>query len=135
MNFTERDSLEAEPDINIIPLIDVLFFIIIFFVMSTSFMQNGGLDVNLPTAATKRAETKSEEIVITVAKDGEFAVQGKRMSLEDLQRELKVSAEHSPRPVIVIQADKDTLHGRVVELMDLARSSGFEQLSVATVPK
>ncbi len=102
--------------------------------MSTSFTQSGGVDVNLPSASTKRSETKAEELVVTVGRSGELVVKGTRTSKEGLAKALSESAKLAQRPVNVIQADKDTAHGQVVEIMDLARQNGFEQLAVATVP-
>lgn len=133
--FFDETELDAEmPEINVIPLIDVLFFIVIFFVVSTSFTQQSGFDVNLPTSSAHQQARSGEDIVIALTKDGSIVFEGEAHSPVELEEALKRSLDGAARKLVVVNADKSVAHGRVVQVMDLAKRAGAAQLAIATNP-
>jgi len=134
MNFS-RGEMEEELsfDINVIPLIDVLLVLLIFFMASASFVANGGLDVKLPTSANQTKGAAGEPLRILVSKDGALSFEGKLVSQEELVAMLR--RHDNKRETVVIRADEKSEHGAVVRAMDSAKSAGFDKVAIATAPK
>ena len=136
MNF-RRGSRSAEPEINLIPLIDVVLVIIIFLMLTTTFSKVSGLEINLPTAESEGAESVAEEIVVAVTAAGEVLVNrqpvGER-SIDAIAVALgkAVSGESSEPPVIVINADAKAAHQSVVDVMQAAQRAGLPHITFAT---
>lgn len=129
--FFDGDSLE----INITPLIDVVFILLIFFMVTTTFDENAGLQVQLPKAEQRRAaEQNAELLTVTITRGGELHIAGKQMSLPDLEKRLRDYAAASPHATLILRADAGTTHGRVVQVMDLAKRLGVSKLAIATEP-
>ena len=119
--------------IDMTPMVDVMMLLVIFFMMSTTFiLTNPGLEVNLPKAAA--ASNQPDNIVVAIGKDGQIAV-GDRIvsSLEEL-RSLLVSVA-GKQPVVYVKADDEVRHGRVVEVMDEIRKTGIAKMSIAVAIK
>ncbi len=130
MNFLQEE--EVRPDINIVSLIDVVLILLVFLMISTQFVTQSGIEVNLPQAVTEEVKS-SEELIITLTKKGNIYFRGKRLSEESLQRKLDALAlKYAKTKPIIIRADKEGPHGRVVRMMDLAKESGFAKLAIAT---
>jgi biopolymer transport protein ExbD len=134
MNFS-RGEIEEELsfDINVIPLIDVLLVLLIFFMTSASFIANGGLDVKLPASNNQSKAPPGEQLRIVVLQDGSLQFDGKAISETELVEKLKLS--QGKAETIVIRADEKSEHGAVVRAMDAAKSAGFEKVAIATSPK
>lgn len=115
--------------LDITPLVDVVFNLLIFFALTLNFVSYGGIDVNLPTAASVASEPIKENIVISLDENGSVFYNEDQVSFERLKLNLR-SAEDK-RPVVIINADKTVLHGQVVRVMDLVKSEGFSKLSIA----
>ena len=133
MNFS-RGEIEEEIsfDINVIPLIDVLLVLLIFFMASASFIANGGLDVKLPASSNQSKSASAEQLRIVVLQDGSLQFEGKTLSEVELVARLKANIGKSES--VVIRADEKTEHGNVVRAMDAAKSAGFEKVAIATTP-
>ena len=131
MNF-RRGSRSAEPEINLIPLIDVVLVIIIFLMLTTTFSKVSGLEINLPTA-----ESVAEEIVVAVTAAGEVLVNrqpvGER-SIDAIAAALgkAVPGQSAEPPVIVINADAKAAHQSVVDVMQAAQRAGLPHITFAT---
>ncbi len=128
--------LPDDPDpplqINIVPMIDVIFAILAFFVMSTLFLtRSQGLPVNLPNAETAEAQAQTQ-IVVTIDPQGQLMVDQQPVDLVILENEVRSRLSASQNPLVVINADTDTQHGRVVEVMDRLRQIDGIQLAIAT---
>lgn len=129
--------LNEEPDrpagINIVPAIDIIFSILAFFVISTLFLtRSEGLPVNLPEAATGESQSSSE-IYITLADDGTLSVNKTSVELEQLLPTVrKEMASDTEQQLIIVNADEQVAHGRVVRVMDRLRSIDGVQLAIAT---
>ncbi len=138
MNF-HRGRSRDEPEINLIPLIDVLLVIIIFLMLTTTYAQFSGLEINLPTAdASKQAELPNE-IKVAVTATGQVLVNKEALAnaevstiSEALRRAAGTGGAGSKEPIIVINADAKATHQSVVDVMQAAQSAGYPHISFAT---
>ncbi len=129
-----RDTARRETAlINLTPLIDVVFLLLIFFMVSTSFAIVRGIRVDLPTTATPQ-EKIEQNIVISVNKEGKIYLGKIPISEKDLVARLKRQIGNK-RSLVIINADKDVRHGTVVGVMDLAKEGGAGKLGVLTTPR
>lgn len=125
-----------DPELNLISLVDVVLLLVIFFMLSTTFVQEGQLRVELPEAGSATAERTRQPIVITITAQGSYRINGR--ALVNNQRETlhsalrQVSAEAGTQP-ITIRADARATHQAVVTAMDVAARLGFTQVNIATV--
>jgi biopolymer transport protein ExbD len=116
--------------INIAPLVDVVFLLVIFFAVSTTFLETSGLKLELP-ASSSTAQREPRELTVLLASDGTLAFEGESVTEEQLGPRLRLAIEESERKIVVLRADTSTSHGDVVRVMDLIRESGAEGLTVA----
>lgn len=134
MNFRHRDR--DEPEINLIPFIDILLVVLIFLVLTTTYQRFKELQITLPAANAEAPQPKPQEIVVAVAHDGRYAINGQVLevaSVEALVRLLREAASASTAsPVVVINADAAATHQSVINVMDAARRSGLSQITFAT---
>ncbi|MBH8566319.1 biopolymer transporter ExbD [Nostoc sp. CENA67] len=129
--------LQDEPDlpaqINIVPMIDVIFAILTFFIMSTLFLtRSEGLPVNLPKAATAKQQQVPAKITITVNKQGEVSVNREAIAVENLTQRVKALVGSNPESLVIINADETVSHGKVVAVMDQVRQVQGAKLAIAT---
>jgi biopolymer transport protein ExbD len=134
MNFQRGRSQDA-PEINLIPLIDVLLVIIIFLMLTTTYAKNSGLEINLPTAdASKQAEPPNE-ISVAVTATGQVLINKAPLTNTDvaaISDALRRAAGSGKDPVIVINADAKATHQSVVDIMQAAQAAGYPHISFAT---
>jgi len=134
MNFKKGTSRE-EPEINLIPLIDLFLVIIIFLMVTTTYSKFAELQITLPTADADKAPQRSAEIDIAVTQDGRYSIDGRQMSTRDvdgLAEALRASASTRKDPVIVINADALSTHQAVVNVMEAARAAQISNITFAT---
>lgn len=131
MKFTEGNRAEGI-QIDITPIVDTVFNLMIFFALSMNFMLNPGIKVDLPESSVEEIIQKEKEVTVSVTKEGNIMVDSNSVSLDQLFGELKKISDKNPQAVIVIQADKNVSHGRVVQIMDVARSSGIKRIAIST---
>jgi biopolymer transport protein ExbD len=120
--------------LNMTPLIDVVLVLIVFFLMTTTFVLAPGMKVDLPPGSAMQRVSDSDTTVV-ITQDGTVYYQNAGVDLQALQMALRQAQHQHPGLRLVIQADKSAQHGRVVEVMDLAKSLGIERLAIATAPK
>ena len=133
LQFKHRRT--EEPEINLIPFIDVLLVILIFLMLSTTYSKFTELQVNLPVADAERARDYPREIVVAVSADGRYAVDKRPVdgrSVEALQAALRSAAAERRDPVVVVSADAMAAHQSVINVMDAAHRAGLAQLTFAT---
>ncbi len=133
MNF--RKHRREEVSVNLTPLIDVVFLLLIFFMVSTTFTKASQLSIDLPEATGEPSETPKEQIEILVDESGSYRVNGQALvdsNIRTLQAAIyKTSAGDTTLPM-VISADAQASHQSVVRAMDAAGKMGFVHLSIAT---
>lgn len=118
--------------IDMTPMVDVMMLLVIFFMMSTTFIiTHPGFSVTLPKATA--AVEQTENITVLINKDGQVAIDNRTVSLNELKSVLTGLA--GKQPVVYVKADKDVKHGVVVEVMDEMRKVGISKMSVAVEPK
>ncbi len=133
MNFRRRRRLE-EPEINLIPFIDVLLVVLIFLMLSTTFNQLTQIQITLPTANTEKQDTAPETLTLTIQADGRYSLNQqaiKATAVADIQAALQ-SAQIGPQTVLVIAADQNVRHQSVVAAMEAARRSGLSRVTFAS---
>jgi biopolymer transport protein ExbD len=129
--------LPDEPDIpaqiNIVPMIDVIFAILTFFIMSTLFLtRQEGLPVNLPKAATSQQAQIPTKITVTVEANGQVSLNRQPTTVETLTEQIRTLMGTNPESVVVINADKTVEHGMIVSVMDKVRQVKGAKLAIAT---
>ena len=133
MRFRRRRS--EEPEINLIPFIDVLLVILIFLMLSTTYSKFTELQVTLPVADAEKARDRPNEIIVSVAADGRYAVNRKPVdgrSVEVLTAELSAAATGVANALVIVSADATAAHQSVINVMDAARRAGLARLTFAT---
>jgi biopolymer transport protein ExbD len=131
------DEPDIPPQINLIPMIDVVFAILTFFIMSSLFLtKQQGLPVNLPKAANaQQQQIASEAITLTINKKGNISLGDKSIALDKLDEEVRNLIPDNQEELVIINADRDVNHGRVVAVMDRLREIEGVKLAIATENK
>jgi biopolymer transport protein ExbD len=133
MLFPEEN--DAPPQINIVPMIDVVFALLTFFIISTLFLtRSEGLPVNLPQAATAKSQQQTR-IAVTVQPNGEIALNKRPVQLSELQVGVKALVQANQQSVVVINADEKVPHGQIVSVMDEIRKIDGVKMAIATKKK
>jgi len=117
-------------DINIAPLIDLVFLLLIFFLVTTSFVKETGIDVNRPIASTAMPKEKGN-ILIGVDSDGRVFLEGRQIDIRSVQAHIERCLAENPEGSIVIVADKNSHTGIVIRVMDQCRLAGAKNISIA----
>lgn len=129
------DGVFAE--INITPLTDIFLVLLIIFMVTSSVIVNqasggakAGLKVNLPTGGKADVTAAPTDLSIAVLADGQIVLSGDVISEDELKKSLAATYEKNPGTLIVIQADEGVPHGKVVEVMEMAKTAGFAELAI-----
>jgi biopolymer transport protein ExbD len=133
MNF-RRSAVTDEPEINLIPFIDVLLVVLIFLMLSTTYSRFTELQVTLPTADAEKLKERPQELVVSVGSDGRYAVNRQALdgrSVELLTARLKELSSGRPETVVVVTADALAAHQSVVNVLDAARRAGLARITFA----
>ena len=126
------DEPDLPPQLNIVPMIDIIFAILAFFIISTMFLtKQQGLPVNLPNAITAKPQVSEDAITVTVDSKGKISLNRKAVTLNTLQPKLQELIGSQPQVLVMVQADKKVNHGTVVTVMDKLRQMEGVQLAIA----
>ena len=128
-------SLKEEVSVNLTPLIDVVFLLLIFFMVTTTFSRNTNILINLPEASGEAIEQQPVEIEILIAQNGTYSVNGRQLVNSQIETLMRVVAEVSGGDnsiPMIITADANTTHQSVVTAMDAVAQLGFTSLNIAT---
>ena len=134
MNF-QRGREQDVPEINLIPLIDVLLVIIIFLMLTTTYSKFSGLEINLPTADANSQAEQPNEVSVAITASGQVLVDKVPLVAADVKaisEALRRAAGDRTDPVIVINADAKATHQSVVDIMQAAQTAGYPHISFAT---
>lgn len=142
MRFGTREN-EGDADINLTPLIDVVFLLLIFFMVTTTFSREAEIKLQLPEASSEEKATSPEDNMVTIqiSDIGQFGVKGPdddvprelvSAQVQTLRRAIERAAGDLTNPIILIRADALAPHRDVINVMDAARTLGFYQITFAT---
>jgi len=134
MDF-RRGARREDPEINLIPMIDVLLVIVIFLVVTTTYARYSELQINLPSAAANEVQERPNQINVAVTANGQYVIDRVAMNARDaaaLSVELKRAARGNPDPMIIINADANATHQSVINVMEAARIAGFGRITFTT---
>ena len=135
MNF--RPGSRDEPEINLIPFIDVLLVVLIFLMLSTTYSKFTELQLKLPVADAETQRDYPKEVLVTVTSDGRYTVNKTAVygnGVDTLSASLKNAAQAGKDTVVIISADASAAHQSVVSVMEAARRAGLTQITFATQP-
>ena len=133
MNF--RKARPEEPEINLIPFIDVLLVVLIFLMLSTTYSKFTELQITLPVADAEKQRDRQHEVIVAVSADGRYAVNRKPVegrSVEALTAALTAAAGGANDVFVIVSADATAAHQSVINVMDAARRAGLARLTFAT---
>ncbi|MGK2906409.1 MAG: ExbD/TolR family protein [Desulfuromonadales bacterium] len=130
MSFLRKPS--DEPRIDLTPMVDVVFLLLIFFMISTTFVESPGISIKLPEASSQTIDREPKELKIYLSRDGDIFYRDQKISLDDFKALLAEHQSDAEQTTVLLLADQESRHGKVVTLMDLARDAGFVKLAIAT---
>lgn len=119
--------------IDLTPMLDVIFILLIFFIVTTSFVRESGIKINRPNAQTAQKEDKTS-ILVAVSPEGEIWIDRQRVDIRGLRAAIQRLRAQNPEASVVIQADQNARAGLMVEAMDQARLAGVQNVAVAATP-
>ncbi len=136
MRFDDNADDAIVAEINITPLTDVALVLLIIFMISSTAMMESGLQVKLPSSKSTSvsAAQKGKPIYVTIAKDGNIAINDKVSNEENLAATLKEVVAQSADKTVIIRGDESIFLGKAVKIMDAARTAGAEKIAIATQP-
>ncbi len=130
MRFSQSKREEISLGISIAPLIDIVFLLLIFFMVTSHFEIITGIDITLPDITERGSDQLADTVIVAIDKAGDCYLREKKVTLKDLYLRLKGSGEQKGINLI-LQADRDVKHGHVVRIMDLAKRAGVTSIVIA----
>lgn len=126
----KRFQEEEEAAIDMTPMLDIVFIMLIFFIVTTSFVKEAGIDVSKPEASQAQAKP-SANIFIAIRANGEVWMDKRMVDVERVGANIERLLAEQPTDIVVIQADKEAKHGVVVKVMDQIKEAGIDKISIA----
>jgi biopolymer transport protein ExbD/biopolymer transport protein TolR len=120
------------PRVDLTSMVDVVFLLLIFFMISTTFVEAPGITVKLPESSSQQRKQESKEVKVYLSREGVISLGKEQIEQEELRRRLRAYGDRAGGMTFLLLADEEAMHGKVVALMDLAKESGFEKLAIAT---
>lgn len=132
MKFPHLNKKSATFDLT--PLIDVVFLLLLFFMLTTTFVNlENRVKINLPSGDFAAAES-SENIIVTITENNTIYFNGKLIDPLKLSASVAAGIKEEPEKIVVLEADRNVLHGKVISVMDLLKKGGAERIAIATQP-
>ena len=128
---SNRRRKSEESEVNMTPMLDVVFIMLIFFIVTASFVKEAGVDVNRPPALTAISKDKGN-ILIAITESGQIWIDRRQVDPRSLRASIERLHGENPQGAIVIQADKNSQNHLLVAVMDAAKAAGVNQIAVAT---
>ena len=135
MDFRGKKHRRMNIELNVTSFVDIIFNLLVFFILSTSFTTgatSAGLVVQLPAAAHADQKIAAADLVVALTREGLTVVNGRSISIDELTPLLSDWRKQAPDGMVIVQADAEVQHGRVVEVMDKVRSLGIARVVIAT---
>ena len=121
---------QDETEVNLTPMLDVVFIMLIFFIVTASFVKEAGIDVSRPDAATAERKERGN-ILVAISESGQIWIDKRHVDIRAVRANIERLAAENPQGSVVIQADENSKNGILVQVMDAARLAGVEQVSIA----
>ncbi len=128
--FSALNREEDESEINITPMLDVVFIMLIFFIVTASFVKEAGIEVNRPNASTAVKKEKAN-ILVAISETGEIWVDRRKVDVRSVRANIERLHAENPQGSVIIQADKKSTTETLVAVMDAARQAGVYNVSLA----
>ena len=125
-----QTQVEEESEINITPMLDVVFIMLIFFIVTATFVKESGIDVNRPDATTATKQEKAN-ILIAIAANNTIWIDRRQIDIRAVRPNIERLHAENPQGTVVIQADKDSKTNTLIQVMDAARQAGVYNVSLA----
>ena len=137
MNFRQASSSHRNepPSVNLTPLIDVVFILLIFFLLTTTFRHAAGLNVNLPRATTAQTQNAGNQKILSLDRQGDLFLDREKLSQAEALKRLQALQDEGSSSLIILQADEDVPHGKVVRVLDELRNAGLNQIAIGARPQ
>jgi biopolymer transport protein ExbD len=126
-----RKPREDEIRLSIAPLIDIVFLLLIFFMVTSHFDVASGVRISLPKVAKRILNQEKNRITLVIDKSGHTYLEGKKMDMKALQEKMRKLVKEKGIFQVILQADKEVSHGKVVQIMDLAKTAGADSIIIA----
>lgn len=130
LNRKYKDKIHVSL-IDLAPMTDMVFQVLLFFILSSSFIVEPGIKINLPKSQTSELQLQ-QKLIITIDANEQIFVEGKPVPVDTLEERIKLLLPYYSEKVVVIRADKNVRHGVVVKVMDIAKLAGAARLAIAT---
>ena len=121
-----------EPRVDLTPMVDVVFLLLIFFMISTTFVETPGLSIKLPESSADRIDREPKEFKVYLSKQGDIYLGEEKVTMEAFRQALQARQAEAATTTFLLLADQEARHGKVLTLMDLAKEGGFVKLAIAT---
>ena len=128
--FRRQRHNDEESEVNVTPMLDVVFIMLIFFIVTASFVKESGIDVTRPDAATAERKQRAS-ILIALSKNNEVWIQKRRIDVRAVRANVERLLAENPQGSVVIQADEKSENGLFVKVMDQARLAGAQSIAIA----
>ncbi len=132
MKFRRKIDKSSSMGINITPLIDIVFILLIFFAVTTSFITTSSIQVDLPNATGDEAKAEAKNVRIAINPQGEIFVDGRKVLDTELSGQFEILKRSNPEALIVIEGDEQSMYGKIVFVLDKARAADFTKFAIAT---
>jgi len=130
MKIRRHGAPPEDTGIDLTPMLDVIFIMLIFFIVTTTFVRESGIKINRPAAKTAVQQDQAN-ILVAISPEGEIWVDKKRVDIRSLRAVIQKLKSENPEAAVIVQADRDARAGLMVQAMDQARLAGVRDVSVA----
>jgi biopolymer transport protein ExbD len=125
-----RSKIQDEEEVNLTPMLDVVFILLIFFIVTASFVKESGIDINRPSAATAVRKERGN-ILVAITPTGQIWIDRRQVDVRAVRANIERLHAENPQGAVVIQADRESKNGLLVEVLDAAKLAGVESISIA----
>ncbi|RFF27746.1 MULTISPECIES: biopolymer transporter ExbD [unclassified Wenzhouxiangella] len=132
--MARRHATRDEPEINITPMLDIVFIMLIFFIVTTSFIRETGVEVNKPTAMTAEPRPQGN-VLIAIRDNDDIWMNKQQIELHEVRTEVERAKAENPESAVVLIADRGARTGMLVEVMDQVQAAGINRISVSAEPE
>jgi biopolymer transport protein ExbD len=130
-NFMQGNNEDEESSVDITPMLDVVFIMLIFFIVTATFVKESGIDVDKPSAATAILQEKAS-ILVAIDADNQVWINRRQVDLRSVRSIIERLHAENPKGTVVIQADKESINDTLIQVMDASRRAGVYDIALAT---